>query len=262
MADEETVDTSVDAPDTSVGDTEADTEPQEAAQAEEQVPDVAPQLTPEDIIKQAEERAFQRTASWMGRRDRDLIDNISNIIDARVRSITPQYTPPVPQTTDPATLLENPDAWAESKLRAAVPQMLDQEIARRTQAEQSYTSSIIKTAGQIMDSDPLFEDRDFGAEVVAEVQKQFGSIDKRLPPEIGAQMLINNSIASVYRRKTMAKTNPLAGNTPGRAPAMQTPPVASAPKVKAPKMSATAAQMAKRWGYKDEDLAKLFAEGK
>jgi len=226
-----------------------------------QEPEPTPQITPDEIIRQAEERAFQRTASWMGRRDKDLIDNISTIIDARLRSAIPPQAPPPAISSDPAAILENPDAWAEAKIRSAIPAVLDQEIQRRTQMDQTYTADVIRHAGRMMEADPMFDDKNFGTEVVAEAQKQFASLDKRIPPELGAELLIHKAIASVNRKKMLEKKNPLAGNQPGRAPGNITPPVATPPKVKPPKLSETASQLAKRWGYNAEALAKLFPEG-
>jgi hypothetical protein len=250
---EEPVDTSNEAPAEAVGSTEADaTEQNEQALQEEAAPQTPPPLTPDEIIQRAEERAFQRTASWMGRRDRELIDNVTNMIDQKMRSMIPPQPAPA---SDPTQLLENPDLWAEQK----IPQIIDRYVATRTQAEQSYMANVIKNAGGMMDSDPLFADKDFGAEVIAEVQKQIGHIDKRQSPDIAARLLVNDAIAAVYRQKTSVKTHPLGGNVPGKAPAGQTPPVGnkgSSPKM--PKLSDVSMRMVKQWNYDPETVAKLM----
>lgn len=137
----------------------------------EQEPTPAPAPTPEEIIRQAEERAFQRTVSWTGRRDKELMDRIGAMIGEIKYA---QQNPPLIEKGDPAALLENPDAY----LGSVVPKILDREIARRTQAEQTYMSTVIKNAAQIMDTDPLFEDKEFAADTIKEAEKQFAAIDK------------------------------------------------------------------------------------
>lgn len=265
MTDGDFVDTSEYIPDSSVDGSIADNDGQQDQSQDAQTVggDVGqsqtPQISPDEIIRQAEEKAFQRTASWMGRRDKDLLDNISNLIDTRLRAATPP-----PQThisSDPATILDDPDMWAETKIRQAVPGILNDEIQRLTQKDQQYTADIIREAGRIMDVDPLFEDKNFGEEVVKEVQKQFTSLNKSLPANVGAELLINRAIATVSRNQALTKKNPLAGNQPGNVPGNQRPPVAAHTAVKSPKLSDTAAQLAKRWGYSPEELAKIFPNG-
>ena len=232
---------------------------QEPAPEPEPEPEPAgPPPTSEDIIKQAEERAFQRTASWIGRRDKDLIDNIV----ARLRPPPPPPAPPPPR--DPSAsmdaLVENPDGWVEEKIRASLPHIIDQDNQRRQQAEQIYTAEIIRHAGGMMEADPQFEDKEFGKEVIAEVKAGYATLDKRIPPQFGAEMLLNRAIVNVHRKRTLEKKNPLAGNTPGKVVSGVKPPPAANPKVKVPPLSEGAQKLAKRWGYKEEDLAKVFGE--
>jgi hypothetical protein len=251
----ENVDTSI-PPDDSGQDTGADTGADVASQVADTEPPQPPQINPDEIV----EKAFQRTASWMGRRDKDLIDNISNIIDARIRNIVPPQAPPQPMTSDPAALLENPDAYLEARFKTAVPRIIDQEITRRTQREQAYFTNTVKNTARLLDSDPLFDDKALGAEVVAEIQARLPHVDKRLPEDVQAKLLVSDSLAAVYRKQRMAKVNPLANNTPGKAPATQGPPAATKPSVKVPKLDAYTMKWAKEWGYKDEDIAKLYGE--
>jgi hypothetical protein len=215
----------------------------------------APQPTPDEIIRQAEERAFQRTASWMGRRDKDLMENIGNLIDSRMRTMAPPAPPP---PSDPQALLENPDAY----LGQLVPRILDQEISRRTQQEQRYMTDLVSNAGKLMQDDPLFNDEEFGKQVAEETSRQFASIDKRMPANVAAELLINRATAAVIRKQRGEKVNPLAGNTPGRAPASITPPVAAAHKVKLPPLSDLTKEFQKKWGYTDDAMAKLYGEAK
>uniref|UniRef100_A0A6M3KBN0 Uncharacterized protein n=1 Tax=viral metagenome TaxID=1070528 RepID=A0A6M3KBN0_9ZZZZ len=173
-------------------------------------PPPPPPPTPEEI----EERAFQRTASWMGRREKELSDtilrNVTQVLDSRLSQMHPAALPP---GTDPATMLENPDAWA----RTVVPKILDEVVSQRTRADQSYMSDFIRHAGTIMDGDSLFsgeEGKKLGSEVVAEIQKNIGNLDRRFPAEDAARLVIANSALSVVRQRSFARQNALAGNRP------------------------------------------------
>lgn len=225
-------------------------------------PPPPPPLTPDEIIQRAEERAFQRMASWQGRRDKDLFDSLGNLIDSRLRT---QQPPPPPPASDPATILENPDAWAEGKLREALPRILDQEVQRRTEQEQRHAGEVIRHAGAMMDGDPLFqgaEGQKLGNEVIGEMQKNFGSV-RGLNPQVAAQLLVSNAVASIVRKKAGLQTNPLAGNKPTTGPiGTVKPPPAPAVKPKPVKLSSEAAALAKRWNYNEEDIARVFGEDK
>jgi hypothetical protein len=217
-------------------------------------PPPEPQLSSAEIMEQASERAFQKMASWQGRRDKDLFDNLGNLIDNRLRTQTP---PPPPPSTDPATMLENPDAWA----RTVVPRILDEEVSRRTQADKNFNTELIRQAAAAMDNDPLFEDKELGNSVVAEIQKNFNSVNRQLHPSVAAQLLVSGAVANVFRAKAGTKVNPLAGNKPGGGPiGTVKPPPAVAPKAKPVKLSESAAALAKRWNYSPEDIAKVFGE--
>jgi len=240
--------------DTRVGWTDDEPEPTPEPIPEpvpEPVPE--PRLSPADIMEQASERAFQKMASWQGRRDKDLFDNLGNMIDSRFKG---QQQPPQAPSTDPATMLENPDAWA----RTVVPRILDEVVQTRSRAEQEFNSELIRQAAAQMDNDPLFQDKNLGNAVVSEIQRNFGSIDKKLPPGVAAQLLVNNALASVVRQSRQ-KQNPLSGNAPQKGP-MGTikPPVAAQAKPKPVKLSDEAAALVKRWNYSPEDVARVFGE--
>jgi hypothetical protein len=229
---------------------------QVSAPAEEQ----PPQLTADEIIRQAEERSFQRTASWIGRRDKDLLDNIGNLINSRIPK--QQYQPPPQPKVDPAALLDNPgEALRQMGFVSAadVPRLVHETIGQATAAEQRYNADLIQNAAALMDSDPMFADKNLGNAVVNEIQQSFATIDRRLPPQVAAQLLVNGAVTNIARKATMAKSNPLAGNKPVSGP-MGTvkPPVAPAAKAKPIKLSAETAALAKRWNYSQDDLARVF----
>ncbi len=73
-------------------------------------------LTPEEI----EERAFQRSASWMGRREKEfsynILRNVTQVLDQRLSQLRPEAPDP---KTDLATIFDNPDAWARTEVSTA-----------------------------------------------------------------------------------------------------------------------------------------------
>ena len=206
--------------------------------------------TADDIIAQAGEAAFQRMASWQGRRDKDLLDNVGQIIDSKMTQ-----SQPAPETT----MYDDPDGWVEKKFQEKIPQMMDQEIYRRTTQDQQYTSEVIRYAGSLMDKDPMFADKDLGNEVISEVQKNFGSLNKGLTPDVSAQLLVSNAFSNVMRRRNV-KGSPLAGNTGAGNVGGITPPAGTPPKAKPVKLTDEAQKLADRWGYSEEDLGKVFGE--
>lgn len=203
--------TGIEAGDVTMGSTDGSVET--APVETETAPVVAtppPQPTPEEI----EERAFQRTASWMGRREKEFSDNIlrnvTQVLDSRLANLHPAAPAP---STDPATMLENPDAWLEKSM----PRVLDKFTSERTRADQAYMGDFIREAGSMMDSDPLFqgeEGKKLGSEVVAEVQKNIGSLDRSIPAGMAAKLFIANSALNVVRQRTAVRQNALAGNRP------------------------------------------------
>lgn len=228
----------------------------EGASASE--PETPPEPTAAELMQLAEERAFQRMASWSGRRDKELLDAVGNMINQRLPQVVQRSIDP----SDAATVFDNPDAWIAKKIQEMTPQVLNQEINRATAAERNYTSALIQHAGQIMDGDPLFNDKTFGQEVIQEIQREFGNVNKGLPPDINARLLVSNAVTNIYRRKAGEKTNALAGNTGVKSGVGGVKPGATAlpNRGKAIKLSPDAQKLAQRWGYKEEDLQRVFKE--
>lgn len=220
-------------------------------------PHTPPQLTPEQREQQLEERMFQRVASWQGRRDKALLDSISQIVAARPN---PQaQTPPQPAAIDATTLLEKPEAVLNQFLETQAPKVFEKVFHQRTQAEQQFTGDVVRNAAALMDTDPLFTDLAFGNEVVAEIQRNFGNMRRDVSPEVAAQLLVNSAVTNVYR-KTKSPANGLSENRPAVGPLGGVkPPPFTPPKAPPVKLSSEAKKLAERFGYKDEDLAKVFA---
>jgi hypothetical protein len=224
-----------------------------AAPPEPEQPPAEPlprQPTPEEI----EERAFQRTASWMGRRDNQLLNRISRVIDQKLAQQPPARAE---APSDPASMLDDPDGWA----RRVVPKIFDEEIHRRTQTEQRANAEIIRVAGSIMDSDPMFADKKFGAEVIKEIQGNFGKINKNLDPSIAAEMLVDRAVKNVYRRTLTAKASPLAGNVGKTGPTGTiSPPATPAPKKEAVKLDPLAKKIAAWFGNTEDEVREMLTK--
>ena len=219
-------------------------------------------LTQEDIIKQAEERAFQRMASWQGRRDKDFFENLGTVIDTKLRNIQPQPQPVVEQI-DPSKFIENPGQVLSQMLEREVPNILQRTIAKQSAAEQAFNSEVIRHAAGVMDSDPLYSDKELGNAVVAEIQKNFGNVNKRLPSDAAAQLLVSTALANVVRQRASVKTNPLAGNKPHTGPmgTIGAPAVAKASPAPV-KLDDTTKRMAAFLGVSEAEAAKMLADSK
>ena len=235
---------------------ESTEETTEEAQEEAPAEEVPVQLTSEQIMQQAEERAFQRMASWSGRRDKELLDTIGGLIDSKFTQ-TRQVTEP----SEPSSILDDPDGWAERKIRQLAPRVMYEEAARATTAERNYNSSLIQHAGRMMDNDEMFKDREYGNQVIQEIQSQFSSINKNLPPDVNAELLINKAVTSLARKGRAMKGNALAGNTGVKAGVGGVgAPSVTRKSVNVPKLSPEAQRLAQRWNYKPEDLERVFKE--
>jgi len=210
---------------------------------DEAAKETTPTLTPDEIV----EKSFQKVATWMGRRDSELLNKVSDIVNQRLAT---KETPPATSESEAEKLFDNPSQW------------LNQELSKREQRTERYTQAVISTAGKMMDADPLMADKEFGNEVVREIQRNFGSLDGRIPPNIAAKVLVNDSIANVYRQRANKGTNPLKGNKPADEPLGSiSASGATKSSVVMPKISDMAKEYADKWGYKEEDLARIFGEG-
>ena len=225
------------------GETQETTE--ETTEETQETTETAP-LTPEQIIEAAAEKSTQKMQSWMGRRDTDLLQRIGQQIDDKIGAIKPTGEP----VDYGQMMLEDPK------------QVINEVLTEREKAGMAFNEQVINSAAQIMDNDTLFKDEALGKEVVEEIQKNFGQVNRNLPPQFNADWLVKNAVTNVYRKKSGTKTNPLAGNVPTDIPGTITPPVATPPKGKMPKISDKAKEMASKWGYKEEDLQRVFGEKK
>lgn len=231
-------------------------EPQEPVQEpQEPEPVQAPrQLTPEEI----EERAFQRAASWMGRRESEntekILRRVAEIVEPIKRSVPQQQAPAI--SVDPSQLLEKPGEVIAALMEEQVPRILQRQVTQETAAQNAFFQDTVRHAAAIMDSNPLFHDKTLGNEVVEEIKNNFGKLDRRLPPDTAAQLLVAQSYTNVAARRATTKTPPLAGNQPQRGiGTVQAPPApVNAPKTV--KLDADAKRIAEMFGNTDDEIRK------
>lgn len=235
------------------------------APAEPEQVNAPPQLTPEQI----EERAFQRTASWTGRELKKFSDDILGNIRQEIAQFrqAQQPAPALPDKIDAAALLENPDQVLQQRgyVRAAdIPRIINETYANQTAAEKRYTTDVSVSAGAIMQADPMFdgeEGKKLATEAMEEVAKIYGTIDRRLPPEVAADLLVNKAVANVARKRAQVRLNPLAGNRPlgpGNGTLKAPPPAQS--KAAPIKLDPAAAKIAAMFGNSDKDASELLSK--
>ncbi|MHC4525149.1 MAG: hypothetical protein ACYSU8_06405 [Planctomycetota bacterium] len=190
----------------------------------------------------------QSFRSWLGRRDKETLSHIGNVINDRLSQR--QETPDEVSTR----LLENPREVIRSEFQAYQNEM--------TEKQTTHLNTTMETVGQLMESDPLYTDKNLGNEVVTEIKKmvQTGKVDHDLPPGQAGKVILGDALSNVIRTRQNAKTNPLASNTAQNTTTGLQPPAKPTAKIKVPKLDNMTKTMAEKWGYSEEDLAKLYGE--
>lgn len=188
--------------------------------------------------------------SWLGRRDKETFAHIGTIIEERIKDVKPQVSNDELSTR----LLESPREFVRQEFEA-----LQNE---RTQKQTKHLNSTMETVAELMDTDPLYSDKDLGNSVVEEIKKmvQSGKMSNELKPKDAGKVLLADALTSVFRKRQSLKTNPLSANTPGSGASNLSPPSAAVKKVKVPKLDEVTQRMADKWGYKPEDLAAIYGE--
>jgi hypothetical protein len=185
----------------------------------------------------------------MGRRDKALLDNVSNTINDRL-SQRPQ------ETSDEAStrLLENP--------REMIRQEIVAERSESTQQETAHLNEAMQTVGGMMESDSLYKDKDLGSEVVAEIKNmvQTGNVESGVPGAQAGKLMLADALSNVMRKRQSAKINPLENNKPGGGGDNLQAPAKATTKLKAPKLDPDTQKLADRFGYSPEQLVKVFGE--
>lgn len=221
--------------------------PDEPEQVETEPEVTEPQyMTPEQVAEVVS-RETNEIKTWLGRRDKDLFNQIGSVIDERLtrKQETPEELS--------SKLLEDPVS--------TIKQIMTETQSQEAAITQHHNSQTFTHLGHMMDSDPLYQDKDLGNELVQEVKRQFqeGNINRTLPPESAARVLHAEALANVLRSRK--KATPLQNN-PGKVAGTLTPGVPSTKNtLKTPNLSPETKKWAEKWGYSDEDLAKLYGSG-
>jgi hypothetical protein len=207
-------------------------------------PEETPQfMTPEQVAEHVSQ-GTNEIKTWIGRRDKDLFNQIGSLMDEKMAK----------QTSTPEDLsnrlLEDPVN--------TIKQIMSETKTSDDAKSQRHHSATFENLGNMMDSDPLYQDKDLGNELVEEVKKQFqaGRIDASLSPEAAAKVLHADALANVLRSR---KKTPALKNAPSAGVGTLTPGVPAAktgPKV--PDLNAETKKWADKWGYSQEDLARVY----
>jgi hypothetical protein len=188
--------------------------------------------------------------SWLGRRDKETLSHIGNVINERLATQQPSESADEMSTR----LLENPRATLRTEFEAYE--------AERTQKQANHINKAVEVIGMTMESDSLYADKDLGNEVVSEIKHmvQMGKVNHNMTPEAAGKVMLADALANVVRKRQGAKTNPLNQNKPDGGGGNLKPPATPAKKVKVPQLDAETKKMAEKWGYTDEQLAGLYGE--
>jgi hypothetical protein len=209
---------------------------------------VEPQFMTTDQVAEAVSRGTNETKTWLGRRDKDLLGQIGTIIDERLskKVETPEELS--------SKLLEDPVT--------TIKQIMSETQANDQSRYQAHNQEVFNIIGNNMDSDPLYNKEDgLGEELVEEVKKQFqsGKLNTDVSPSAAAAILQSEALANVVRNRQQHKASPLAGNAPAAGTGTLTPGATNtAKKIKMPTLQPETLALAKKWGYTDEALAKLY----
>lgn len=248
MADEPIVTT----PDANLGEPTVPSGADSEAQAGElpQEPTIASQsLAPtlEQLTEAVTQKVQQGLQVWLGRRDREMLDNI------RQNWRPPAAATPPPDTGDDLAtkLLENPQAVIADVVR----QMGSTEV--------KYDQDVARTSAQVMAQNPHFaEDNTLAPEVIEEIKRIYPGQPRNIDPRIAAQLVVSTATANVMTRRATTKANPLAANKPAIGPigGIQSSPPAK-PGPKPIQLDDKMHRLIKGFGF-SEDVAQELLRGK
>jgi len=200
-------------------------------------------MTPEEVAE-AVSRGTNELKTWIGRRDKELFDRFGNLIEEKI----PKARQDPSELSD--ALLQDPVS--------TIQKIVSESQSEESRKVQSHHSQTFEYLGSMMDSDPLYQDKELGNDLIEEVKKQFqsGKIDRTLSPKSAASVLHAEALSNVLR----ARQGKVAlKNKPAAAIGSLTPGVpGGGTKIKAPKLSPDVQKLADKWGYKPEDLARVY----
>ena len=249
---DEVVDTT-EAPAEGAEPTEPTEEATEVVVEETEVVEEAPApvyVTAEDF-QAALDKQTASTQSWLGRRDKETLNHIGNMMDQRFAQQQEQASP----EDISASLLDDP--------RKIIRSEMDRYETERSTQSTMHINTAMETVGNMMEADPLYTDKDLGNEVVAEIKTlvQTGKVNTNVPASESGKLVLADALTNVMRTRQNLRKNPLKANSPSNKSAGLKPPATPpAPVVKAPKLDDVTQKMADKWGYSPEDLASIYGE--
>jgi len=199
-----------------------------------------------------EEKREHDMKSWIGRRDAELRAEIQQgqqtTIEAIRGMMPPPASPPPAEAPDPAM---DADAWFEHKL-----QKKQSDVAQ-------FNETLIRTGAAMLQQDELIKtDPGLANEIYQEVQSGRVQIDRNLPAETAAAVVVATAKSNILSRRVLNKPNPLAGNAAGvtgPVGGVTPPPVPkTVPAQKMPEMSDYAKAYAKRTGMTEAEVIKAL----
>ena len=226
-------------------------EPTEPTEIEETPEEAAPGYVTVEDMQAALEKQDASFRSWLGRRDKETLNHIGQVINERLSQAQNQPTPEEMSTR----LLDDPRAIIRSEMEAYENE--------RTTKQITHLNTAMETVGNLMESDPLYTDKELGNEVVAEIKSlvQANKVDHKVAPAKAGKLVLADALSNVLRKRQGLKTNPLGANTPkGAGSNLKPPSTPSRAKPKMPKLDDITQSMAQKWGYSEEDLAALYGE--
>ena len=222
------------------------TEPTEV-QAEEPAEEQTPAYITAEQMQEALSKQDSSFRSWLGRRDKETLNHIGNVINERLAT---------KETPDEISsrLLENPRDVIRAEMQAFE--------SERTQKQTTHLNTAMDTVGMLMEAEPMFVDKELGNEVVSYLGNMVktGKIDSSLSPEAAGKVALSDAIVAVFRERAGIKKNPLSGNSPTNIGPGLKPSAKPTVKAKVPKLDEETAKFAKKWGYSDEDLVRVLGE--
>lgn len=225
-----------------------------APDADPQPPDPTPEgQDTETLVKTVTDAVTHNMQSFMGRRDKALIDGITKNFDSIVEKKVGAYT----HTEAPAASDFNWEKPMES-VEAAFSKLRQKEQVQ----DQEFQENLINGMGSYMDNNPMFKDQEFGKQVLETAMRNFGTARRDVDPKVAGQMLVQDATMQVIHAQKEG-TNALSGRPTPTAPSGSvTAPDDVTPKQEAtmPKLSEHAKKLVDRYGYSAEDVQKILGK--
>jgi len=224
------------------------TEPQEPTEPTEGTEPAEPQDVDEALV----DRIVQKVKSYQGRKltemEQRLQQHNMGLLQQMQQNLQqqskPKETPPDPS--------EDATAWYRY-------------MRKQETVEQQQKFGTIGTIAQgLIQRDPLVQQYPQLGEMIAQdILQNRGSIDLEMTPTASARQAVLAAKDRILTGQALQKQNPLSKNQPANVPLGNVAGpgnTKTGKKVKLPKLDPLTKKMAKKWGYSDEDLARVYSD--